>query len=57
VRVAQLVADGLTDRQVAERTGIAVDSIHTTVKTLLRKTRCHTRAQLVAHLMRAGRIK
>ncbi|MEM7057453.1 MAG: helix-turn-helix transcriptional regulator [Pseudomonadota bacterium] len=45
--LSELICDGLTNAQIAELRGRAVDTINAQVKSVLAKTRCTNRTQLV----------
>ena len=47
LELSELVSEGLTNAQIAERRGRALDTIRTQVKSVLAKTGCTNRTQLV----------
>jgi DNA-binding CsgD family transcriptional regulator len=57
--IAAHVAAGRTAPEIADRLGAphTPESVHSTVTRLLDKTRSRTRAQMIARLMRAGKIR
>ncbi|MEM6667115.1 MAG: helix-turn-helix transcriptional regulator [Pseudomonadota bacterium] len=52
--LVDMIADGLTNRQIAARRGRSVTTINTQVKAILAKTHCATRTQFVRLLMSFG---
>lgn len=48
----ELVTDGATNNQIAQRLCLSEDTIKTHVKSLLGKTRCNHRTELVVRTMR-----
>jgi DNA-binding CsgD family transcriptional regulator len=52
--VLRLIADGLTDRQIAARLQVAPDTARTHTRNALEKLNAHTRAQAVALAIRRG---
>lgn len=55
--LVELIADGLTNKQIAEQTGKAVPTINGQVKAILGKADCTTRTQFVRLLMGFGTSK
>lgn len=49
--LAVLIADGLTNREIADRRSRSVETVNVQVKSLLSKTQCANRTQLVRLLM------
>ncbi|GAB4421852.1 MAG: response regulator transcription factor [Anaerolineae bacterium] len=56
VEIIGLLAQGLTNQEIARRLVVATTTIKTHIHNLLRKTRTHNRAELVAWGMQAGLI-
>lgn len=54
VELASLIAEGLTNAQIAERRGRSVETVSSHVKSILSKTQCATRTQFVRMLMTFG---
>lgn len=52
--LVELIADGLTNAQIAERRDRSVTTINTQVKSILAKTQCATRTQFVRLMMSFG---
>ncbi|MCY6380604.1 helix-turn-helix transcriptional regulator [Hoeflea prorocentri] len=52
--LAESIAEGLTNAQIAERRGRAVATVNAQVKSILSKTHCSTRTQFVRLLMSFG---
>jgi DNA-binding CsgD family transcriptional regulator len=51
-RIASLLTEGLTNREVAQRLGIAAETVRKQVGRILQKTETHTRTELVARMLR-----
>ena len=54
--ILQMIADGLTDREVAQRLGLSPATARTHARNLIGKLGAHTRAQAVAIAIRRGDI-
>ena len=54
--ILQLIADGLTDREIADRLRVAPATSRTHARNLIAKLGAHTRAQAVAIGIRSGEI-
>jgi pimeloyl-ACP methyl ester carboxylesterase/DNA-binding CsgD family transcriptional regulator len=54
--VLRLVADGLSDGDIAERLVLSPHTVHRHVANILRKLRLHSRAAAAAHATRAGLV-
>ncbi|MCD5412780.1 MAG: LuxR C-terminal-related transcriptional regulator, partial [Dehalococcoidia bacterium] len=52
--ILALIADGLTDREIAEELFISVNTAKTHLKNILTKLQVKSRAQIVARGARAG---
>lgn len=52
--LVKAIGDGLTNPEIAERRGRAVDTINTQVKSILAKTSCANRTQFVRMMTRFG---
>ena len=52
--ITQLIADGLTNKEIAQRLNIATYTAKSHVHNILKKLALHTRLQLAAHTRRAG---
>jgi ATP/maltotriose-dependent transcriptional regulator MalT len=52
--VLSLLAEGLTNRQIAEQLVVSEHTVHRHVTNILRKLRLHSRAAAAAHAVRAG---
>ncbi|MGA7990227.1 MAG: helix-turn-helix transcriptional regulator [Thermoanaerobaculia bacterium] len=50
--IADLLTDGLTNREIAERLGIAAETVRKQVGRILAKTSTHTRTEFVAMVLR-----
>lgn len=50
--IVETIVDGLSNLEIAERRGRSVETINTQVKSVLAKTKCSTRTQLVRMMMR-----
>ncbi len=56
MEIALLVADGLTDRQVASRLCISERTVHAHLRTAYAKTGTGTRTRLTIWLIRQGQV-
>jgi pimeloyl-ACP methyl ester carboxylesterase/DNA-binding CsgD family transcriptional regulator len=54
--VLRLVAEGMTDADIAERLVLSPHTVHRHVANILRKLRLHSRAAAAAHAARAGLV-
>ena len=54
--VLRLVADGLSDGDIAERLVLSPHTVHRHVANILRKLGLHSRAAAAAHAARAGLV-
>lgn len=51
-RVVHLLLEGLSDREIADRLGIARNTVHNHLREIYRKFGVHSRAELIARLLR-----
>ena len=56
LQVAGLIAEGLTNKLIASRLGVSVNTINKHVQSALDKTGAHNRAQLAALIAASGRV-
>jgi DNA-binding CsgD family transcriptional regulator len=56
IRVLCLIAEGLTDAEIATRLGRSPDTIHSHCQHLFAKTRTHNRRQLTRYAVAAGLV-
>lgn len=56
VEVIRLLAQGLTNQEIAQRLVVAESTIKTHIRNILRKTHTHNRAEIVARAMQMGLI-
>jgi DNA-binding NarL/FixJ family response regulator len=54
VQVAQLVVDGLGNRQIADRLGVSPRTVHAHLSNAMDKTGTQTRTQLAVFALRSG---
>ena len=52
--IVEAIGEGLSNPEIAERRGRSVETVNTQVKSVLSKSNCHTRTQLVRMMMRFG---
>ena len=52
--IVEAIFDGLSNPEIAERRGRSVETVNTQVKSVLSKSNCNTRTQLVRMMMRFG---
>ena len=57
IEVVQLIADGLTNTQMAERLFIAVSTLKNHISNIYKKLGCHNQGHAVAYCFRKGLIK
>lgn len=51
VAVARLAAEGLSNKEIAERLGIALDTVKNTFTHIFAKTRCRSRTEVAVRLV------
>ena len=56
VEVVRLLAQGLTNQEIAQRLVVAESTVKSHIRNILRKTNTHNRAEIVAWAMQAGLI-
>lgn len=54
LEVLQEVVTGASNKEIAERMSLSVDTIKYHLKNLMRKTGCHTRTELAVYICRSG---
>jgi DNA-binding NarL/FixJ family response regulator len=57
IQVVRLIAEGLSNREIAERLGISVKTVDTHRGNILEKLNVHNTAELIKYAMRKGIIK
>ena len=54
IEVLELLAEGLSTREVGRRLGVSLFTVRSHVESILHKTGVHTQAQAVAYAYHAG---
>lgn len=52
--VVDALVDGLTYKQIADRTGISIDTVRHHIKNIYRKLQVNSKAEVIALLLRDG---